>query len=75
MKRWEIKRLGSPKVTLGNPTILTFCIKVGSVEAKGAFFPGKTGRLLYKELLPFAIKYYSLPIERRSVGFQMFCHG
>ena len=75
MNRWESKRLGSPKVTLGSPTILTFCIKIGSVEGIGAFFLSKTGRLLSEELLPFAIKYYSFPVERRLVGFQMCCHG
>ena len=42
----EIETLGSPKVTLGNPSIFVFCIKLGKRDKEGAFFPVRLEDLL-----------------------------
>ena len=70
----EIEALGSPKVTLGNPSIFAFCINLGKRDKERDFFLGHTGGpIVKKNYFLFAIKNCSFPVEESAVGFSKWC--
>ena len=61
--------MGSPKVTLGSPTISPVCINVESLEGKSTFSQLDWKAILEEELFLFAIKNYGLHVGERWVKF------
>ena len=63
------EELGSPKVTLGSPTVSPFLYKCRRLRRNRGFFPVRhVKRYCKKNYFFFAIKNHCLPIGKRVVG-------
>ena len=69
------QKVGKPKGHFGKPNHFDFLYKSRKRREERAFFPQYDWKVVVRRTISFCNKNYSLPVERRSVGFQMCCHG
>ena len=69
------QKVGNPKGHFGKPNHFYLLYESRKGRRERGFFPQQDWKVIVRRTTSFCNKNYSLPIERRSVGFQMFCHG